>query len=410
MVAMPNSVTIPAGATSVAFTIAAEPVHGKPRLTEIGATANGITVTAMLTIDPAVKPTSTSTAIALCASASLQPCLTRAVLDAVATTTTPIVYEQQFTLYSPELSLLAETASTMSDTPAIAYEYVWFGGQPLAQIDNATGAIDWYFNDHLGTPILQTDTTGRVVWRAEYDPYGTVLAFRQGEAKHQPLRLPGQTAEAGSDRYYNVFRWYRAGWGRYTSSDPLEELHHLEPNLYLYARARPTSLVDPFGLISIDRRCYGCVDGYDFGGPDGRAVERGATRACAYSRRPKCRQLIQNLQFGITMDTNRAEPLGRCMDRLCGGDLRIYCAQNTDPRYPGACARANSLNQGSITLLRGEGSSGCYFDQGGGWSHTIFHEMVHVCGLNREGSESYENGPYSAIYRKIMWTCAGVLN
>ena len=36
----------------------------------------------------------------------------------------------------------------------MVYEHVPFGGPPLAQITNACGAIDWYFNDHLGTPIL----------------------------------------------------------------------------------------------------------------------------------------------------------------------------------------------------------------------------------------------------------------
>jgi len=54
-------------------------------------------------------------------------------------------------------------------TPSIAWDYLWFGGEPLAQINNATGEVLYYFNDHLGTPILQTSQTAQVVWRAEYD-------------------------------------------------------------------------------------------------------------------------------------------------------------------------------------------------------------------------------------------------
>ncbi len=43
--------------------------------------------------------------------------------------------------------------------------------------------------------------------------------------------------------YYNVFRWYRAGWGRYLQSDPLSPILG-----YWYSRANPTNWVDPLGL------------------------------------------------------------------------------------------------------------------------------------------------------------------
>ena len=109
-----------------------------------------------------------------------------------------------------------------------AGETLWFGGEPLAQINNSTGEVAYYFNDHLGTPILQTNQTAQVVWRAEYEPYGQVFTLRAGEGRHQPLRLPGQEAEqfdsganGVSERSYNIFRWYRAGWGRYTQADPV---------------------------------------------------------------------------------------------------------------------------------------------------------------------------------------------
>ena len=102
------------------------------------------------------------------------------------------------------------------------YEYVWFGGQPVAQLDTAasTTTTHWIFTDHLGTPIIETDAAGTVDWRAEYEPYGKIFAFRAGATRHQPLRLPGQEAGSGESSY-NIFRWYRAGWGRYTQSDPL---------------------------------------------------------------------------------------------------------------------------------------------------------------------------------------------
>ena len=48
---------------------------------------------------------------------------------------------------------------------------------------------------------------------------------------------------------YNIFRWYRAGWGRYTQADPawdgadVRELNH-----YTYVAANPNWWSDPLGL------------------------------------------------------------------------------------------------------------------------------------------------------------------
>jgi RHS repeat-associated protein len=106
--------------------------------------------------------------------------------------------------------------------------------------------ISYYFNDHLGAPILQTDATGTVVWRVERDPYGERYATRVGADRHQPLGLPGQEYDASSDRQYNIFRWYRAGWGRYTQADPIGLQGGA--NLYRYVEGNPVRFRDPLGL------------------------------------------------------------------------------------------------------------------------------------------------------------------
>jgi len=149
-------------------------------------------------------------------------------------------------IYLPELQLMSE--STMTATPAPAWDYVWFGGQPLAQIEVATGAVRTYFNDHLGTPILQTDAAGTVVWRIEHEPYGEDYAFRAGAELHQPLRFPGQEREVGNELAYNVFRWYRGGWGRYSQADPIGLKGSL--NLFGYVRQSPPNATDPRGLVA----------------------------------------------------------------------------------------------------------------------------------------------------------------
>ncbi|HET7711216.1 MAG TPA: RHS domain-containing protein, partial [Thermoanaerobaculia bacterium] len=73
---------------------------------------------------------------------------------------------RKFYFYDPEGHLLSETELTTAASPAIAYEYIWFGGEPVAQIRTATNQIHFYFNDHLGTPILTTDGNGVVDWQS----------------------------------------------------------------------------------------------------------------------------------------------------------------------------------------------------------------------------------------------------
>jgi RHS repeat-associated protein len=123
----------------------------------------------------------------------------------------------------------------------------WFNGQPAVQIDSSTGDMAWYFNDHLGTPILQTDATASEIWHVERDPYGTPFATITGPTRHQPLALPGQ--EQNGELSYNIFRWYRAGWGRYTQADPMIKVDRSRTDVYSYVEGRPITHVDPFGLF-----------------------------------------------------------------------------------------------------------------------------------------------------------------
>jgi RHS repeat-associated protein len=150
---------------------------------------------------------------------------------------------------TPMMRMLAETTIT-TGTPAIAYDYVWFGGRPVAQLSSA--GTSWIYADHLGTPLLQTNGSDAVTWQAEHEPYGQVWALRAGDV-HQPLRLPGQVAEqfdvganGASELSYNLMRWYRPGWGRYAEPDPIRLRGGRD--LYAYAIDDPTIRMDRTGL------------------------------------------------------------------------------------------------------------------------------------------------------------------
>ncbi len=154
-------------------------------------------------------------------------------------------------LYDPSMHLQGESSLTSG---ALAYEYVWFGGTPVAQIDVGS-ATHWTVTDQRGAPFLQTNSTGNLYWQADYEPFGAIYDERTSDV-HQPLRLPGQEAEqfststgpnGASGRYYNGFRWYRPQYGRYTQPDPSQFLGSTY-NLYAYANNNPYNYLDPVAL------------------------------------------------------------------------------------------------------------------------------------------------------------------
>jgi RHS repeat-associated protein len=159
----------------------------------------------------------------------------------------------RYSFYDAGKRLLSESAVTSSGKPAIAYDYIWLGGRPVGEI--GTSATQWTFADHLGTAQIQASSTGVITYQAEYEPFGRVFSLRSGDL-HQPLRLPGQVAEqfdtginGSTEKSYNVNRWYRGPWGRYTQGDP--EGLAAGTNLYAYASANPILDQDPSGLNAL---------------------------------------------------------------------------------------------------------------------------------------------------------------
>lgn len=155
-------------------------------------------------------------------------------------------------LYGYDLHMLSESSLTSS---AMIHDYVWFAGNPIAQVDTSGGTNIYYdFTDHLGTPILQTKSDQTVYWRAEYEPYGKVFALRAAD-EHQPVRLPGQIAEqfslganGATGKSYNTGRWYRPQWGRYTQPDPMG--FQGGSDVFAYAIDNPTGFEDQLGLCA----------------------------------------------------------------------------------------------------------------------------------------------------------------
>lgn len=175
------------------------------------------------------------------------------------TTTSKSGVGSRYSFYSANAHLLEETNVT-TGTPSAAYDYVWFAEIPVAQEDISSGQTHWTMSDYIGTPIAQTSSTGSLYWQADYTPSGEIFnnTLRVGVAIHQPLRFPGQEAEQFSTvntpngdtgRAYNIRRWYRPHFQRYSQLDQSGAIAGTNP--YEYAWNATTIHFDPLGMWSV---------------------------------------------------------------------------------------------------------------------------------------------------------------
>jgi len=129
-------------------------------------------------------------------------------------------------------------AETIWLSPEVANDNQVIGGDdgvggyaPLAvAVGSGTGlALHWVHGNHLGVPIVTTNSSGAAITPSGYTMPG----------------FPGQTRTL-SDLYYNRHRDYDSSTGRYIQADPIG----LEggSNPYLYAEGNPLRYTDPLGL------------------------------------------------------------------------------------------------------------------------------------------------------------------
>jgi len=176
-----------------------------------------------------------------------------------ASSTTLFVYDQQG-------QLLGEYDSTGK----ALREYIYLGDTPVAMFtpDPANAAnppIAFYVHtDHLNTPRVVTDTAGNIRWRWIAEPFGTTAPETNPSnlgVFTQPLRFPGQYADAESGLSDNWYRSYDSTLGRYNTSDPIGLGGGI--NTFAYVGGNPLSFVDPNGLAEVRV----CVNGACIGPP-----------------------------------------------------------------------------------------------------------------------------------------------
>ncbi|WP_234349364.1 RHS repeat-associated core domain-containing protein, partial [Xanthomonas citri] len=121
-------------------------------------------------------------------------------------------------------------------------EYVYLNGSLLATRNS--GTIKFQHTDALGSPIAVTDTSGQVVERTDYQPYGSPIGKTV-----DGIGYTGHAMDGATGLTYMQQRYYDQDLGRFLSVDPVAADSVLAANFnrYRYASNNPYSFKDPDG-------------------------------------------------------------------------------------------------------------------------------------------------------------------
>lgn len=112
----------------------------------------------------------------------------------------------------------------------------------------ASSTVTYFHNDVSGTPQIETDANGAVVWKESYQPYGarTVNAAASGDNK---LWFHEKSYDATSGLSYSGARYYDPVLGRFAGMDPaaVDPTNPHSVNRYTYGDNNPYKYVDRNG-------------------------------------------------------------------------------------------------------------------------------------------------------------------
>ncbi len=146
--------------------------------------------------------------------------------------------------YDLEGNLIAE----LNGSGQLLRQHIYINQEPIAQLtrkSDGTLDVQYVHADHLGTPTLLTNQSGKVVADIEAMPFGeTFVEYAEVEYNK---RFPGQYKDTETGLHYNYFRDYDPSTGRYVQSDPIGLGDGL--NTYVYVGGNPVIFIDSDGLF-----------------------------------------------------------------------------------------------------------------------------------------------------------------
>lgn len=115
--------------------------------------------------------------------------------------------------------------------------------EPLIEVSSA-GTLSFFHHDRLGSIIAKTNSSGAVLNRYNYGPFGETTSLTG-----TTFGFTGQRYDTETGLYYYKARYYSPALGRFLQPDPIGYTDAL--NLYEYVKNDPVNYTDTLGLGSL---------------------------------------------------------------------------------------------------------------------------------------------------------------
>jgi RHS repeat-associated protein len=272
--------------------------------------------------------------------------------------------------------------------------YVMSNGAVVAQL-NPNGQFYWLHLDHLGSGRKMTDTSGTMVYRAEFDPYGKLLYEWSSPSNLNTKKFTGYERDAATNLDYAQARMYSSDWGRFMSPDPIgmKSAKLTSPkslNRYAYVGGDPINFVDRNGT-DLDYTCdiYVWTDGEGnfevvkdcyLDGPDG--PDKGGGGGGQQQQQQQQQQVALSEALTRTIEMLKLEPCAK---------LFGLTGQDAISRLEGATITFEDFNRRSQAYRNGNGN-GDYHWVGASASINGTRISINTSGPFVDGKIEFLNG------------------
>jgi RHS repeat-associated protein len=156
------------------------------------------------------------------------------------------VYDGRLVIQERDVNNVPQVTYTRGNDLGGGLEKAGGIGGLLARTDNQQMTHAFYHCDGNGNVTCLIDSSGEVVARYAYDPFGNMIAISGTLANANLYRFSSKEYHPNSGLVYYLYRYYDPNLQRWINRDLLEEYGGL--NLFQFALNNPLSCVDRNGL------------------------------------------------------------------------------------------------------------------------------------------------------------------